>query len=213
METIKQYLPIIASLIGGGFAGAILTNIVSAYRSRRQPVGYRIDIDPILRPKPEGTSLPARITIDHQGAQYVFNNLFIVRIDIANQGNKDYEEFSFGLTLAEKDMAVHVECVGGDRHHSVAPVAPITPASTTKELDFVCRPFNRGDTYTINVFLVTSNEDGPSEPQISSKAPIKFVKIPKLGELVAGVAEIQSLSVYSLSLYLLQRRARALSKR
>ncbi len=188
-NTLPSYIPIIASLIGGGLAGAILTNLITAYRSRIQPIGHRIDIDPILSPKPQSSSLAAKITLQHESRQHTFDNLFLIRLEIANQGNKDHDEFGFGLTLAAGDVAVYLEGTGADRHHSIAPTTPVVPSKPASELDFVCKPFNRGDSYTLSAFVVTSNEAGPSTPRISSKLPVKFVNIPTLGELMSTASK------------------------
>ena len=60
------WLPVIAiigSLLGGGAVGAIITLLVSRYRSRRQPVGYSIEIIEVFKQHPDFPSLQAFIDI------------------------------------------------------------------------------------------------------------------------------------------------------
>jgi hypothetical protein len=197
MAEIPTYIPIVMSLIGGGLAGSIVTNIVTTYRSRLQPVGYRIEIAPVLRSKPESTSLPAKITIEHQGTTHSFGNLFIARIQILNQGNRDLSEFNFGITLASGDTAIHIEGSGPDRHHTISALTPVTPASTTREVDLRCTPFNRGDAYTLNAFIVAGNTPDPGELQISSSLPVKFSNIPTFSEIALRTSSL-SLSLLRL---------------
>jgi hypothetical protein len=49
--TSQQWLQIVAALLGGGAAGAIITALVSAYRNRVQPVGYKTEVIQVFREK------------------------------------------------------------------------------------------------------------------------------------------------------------------
>jgi len=206
MSDLTSYLPMIGSLLGGGLMGAFVTAAVSHYRSRLQPVGRRIEIDPILRPKPAGTTLAAKITVEHDYRQHTFDNLFLARIQIVNQGNKDYDEFSFGITLPTEDFVVYLEGSGADRHHAITPSVTVTPDKQAQEVDFSCKPFNRGDSYTLSAFIVTNSAGGPGDIAVSSKLPVKFVEIPSLGETMG-----QAITAVSLEL-VLGRTGRLLNK-
>jgi hypothetical protein len=193
MFDLKPYLTVIGSLLGGGLMGALVTAGITSYRSRLQPVGRRIEIDPILRPKPEGTTLTAKITVEYDYRPHTFDNLFLARIQIVNQGNKDHDEFSFGITLPTEDFVVYLEGSGADRHHVIAPSATVTPANPAREVDFICKPFSRGDSYTLSAFIVTTSEEGPGDIAVSSKLPVRFVEIPSLGETLGQAITVASI--------------------
>ena len=181
---IEKYLPIAVSLVGGGMAGAILTNSISTYRSRKQPIGFRIEVDHILHPRQEeSTALTAKVTIQHQGLEHTFDNLFVARIQISNLGNKDYDEFQFGISLPQGNSIVYSEASGTDRHHIIEPSASVTPWNPAHELDFSCKPLNRGDTYSIKTFLVASPRTQPAPISISSRLPVNFIQMPTAGEI------------------------------
>ena len=60
------WLPVIAiigSLLGGGAMGAVITLLVSRHRSKRQPVGFSIEIIDIFKQNPEIPSLRANARV------------------------------------------------------------------------------------------------------------------------------------------------------
>src|ERR1035437_3887245 len=115
MSNELEWVKITASVVGGGFLGAVLTNAVTAYRNRTQPVGRRIDITPLFTPGFAGAALKPTITVSDGTNSYQFTNLHVAEVNIVNRGNRDFAAFRFGLTLDPKDSCVHAEPSAADR--------------------------------------------------------------------------------------------------
>lgn len=163
-----DYLTVGASILGGGLMGAIVTSIVTSRRNRIQPVGYRKDIIPIFK---KGENFPQQAefsVIEHPlgfGERRSVDNFSLARLTLTNKGNKDFEQFICGVSLTRGKVA-SVQFEGADKHHeikiSLAGVnhegEPVVPVTTT---DFHMQPFNRGDTYRMNIYF--TYEDWPGE--------------------------------------------------
>jgi hypothetical protein len=179
-----EYYKIGAALLGGGLAGSILTNCVTVYRSRVQPVGKRVEVFPLFTQSYPGAKLKAEIMITNDVEKYVFGNLYIADIQI---GNKDYESFAFGVTLSNSDSAIHVETIGADRHHTVTLAKPVNLKEKTSDIDIVLKPFSRQDSYSIKVLIVAKNEK-PGNVTMSSAAPVRFTDMPTISEAIVDAA-------------------------
>jgi hypothetical protein len=187
-----NWIAIAASVLGGGAAGSIITALVSASRSRKQPVIYRSEVTPAFNNETLwGPDITAKLTlISNRGASVQdLPNLFIASIEIANQGNKDFTNFRLGLTLSEGDIAVHCAASAIDRHHVAQPSMNIGPSNPATEVDFVLTPFNRKDTYKFIVYFFASERaSGTHEIAITSPEPVVLKKAPRIGEAAADFA-------------------------
>jgi hypothetical protein len=184
-----KWVQVIVALLGGGAAGAIINAIVSAYRARRQPVGRRVDVLPVFRQTGGGVGLRAKIAITHDNQTTTFENLFLAEVQVVNSGNSDIIEFEFGATLGDGDRCIYVEAVAPDRHHRVAEQTPTTPQAPQHEVDFKLKPFNRGDSYSFKLYVVIpEGQDEPKAVRLGSSSPVRFVEMPTVGEVLAGVA-------------------------
>jgi len=174
-----QWVPIIAALAGGGAMGAIITALATTYRNRIQPMSYRIYYDKLFHNSLGDSKLKVELKISHGLDVRYFQSLYVVRIYLTNTGNTNMADFSFGLTLEGDDVAVHAEAITPDRHHIFTQTTPqIALGSAAKELDFICRPFNKRDTYVVKLFIaIASSESGVGEIQFSSPLPVKFVNL------------------------------------
>jgi hypothetical protein len=182
------YLPVIASLLGGGAVGAVITMIATTFRGRKQPVGRRIDISPVFTTGFSGSTLSTNITINDGVNNYNFPNLYVADIQIVNRGNRDFATFTFGITLGQPDKAIHVEPYGIDRHHIVDLKTACTPAAPNVALDFELKPFHRGDSYTMKVFFTVGGQ-APEQITLSSAEAVRFADIQSLAETIAKTAQ------------------------
>lgn len=197
-DSIETY-KIVASLIGGGAVGAVITALLTTYRNRIQPVGRRIEILPLLTSSFSGSVLKPEVTVSDGVTAYKFGNLYVADVQIVNRGNKDHPAFSFGFTLANGDTAVHVEPYGLDRHHTATLIVPATPGKPATQLDFTLKPFNRGDSYTLKVFVVAGGAV-PGAIMIGSSEPVRFTDMPTLSEAVAAAASGITLNVLGIQI-------------
>lgn len=200
MEQVNWF-HVIASLIGGGAAGAIINTLVSSYKSRLQPVGRRLETLPVFIPQSgDVSSLTAKIAVMHGNNATTFNNLYLAEVQVVNKGNKDLDEFKFGITLGDGDKCIFVTSSSPDRHHEVLQETEISPQSPRGEVDFKLRPFNRRDSYFFKLYIVIP--EGAKEPgiiELGSPSPVRFSEMPTVGELLARVVE-ESVKVGPLSI-------------
>jgi hypothetical protein len=183
MEQV-QLIQLGAALLGGGAAGAIITALVTSYRARVQPIGKRVEILPLFTPEFGGPSFSTSVTVSDGNVDCKFPNLHLAEIQIVNRGNRDLPSFTFGITLEGTDRAIHIDPKGLDRHHAASLMSICTPASPSSSIDLELRPLNRGDSYTIRVFLVV--EHGKPQPlKIGTSEAVRFTEIPSVAETMA----------------------------
>ena len=104
--------------------------------------------------------------------------LFMGRVRLINMTNMNMEEFRFGLTSSNDDVFVFVRTKESDRHHSIRRTTSVPLDAPTKEVDFICKPFNRKDIYEFNMYVSLAPGDKiPSKVKFSSNYPVKFVDL------------------------------------
>jgi hypothetical protein len=200
-----NWFQIAAALVGGGACGAVINTIVSSFRSRKQPVGRRVDVVPVFRPPGSAGQLEAEIAIRHNGQTASFKNLFIAEAKVVNKGNRDFDNLPIGVTLSNGDCCIHVEYETPDRHHKIEMTTVVSPQSRQPNIDFVLRPFNRGDYYSMKFYLVIpDNKELPGDITFGSASPIKFVAMPTAGEILTGA--MSDISILKLGSVMLIRR-------
>ena len=196
-----NWIHVIASLIGGGAVGAIINTLVSSYRSRLQPVGHRLETLPVFIPQSGDTSgLTAKIMVMHGNMATTFNNLYLAEVQVINKGNRDLDEFKFGVTLGDEDKCIFITSSSPDRHHEVLQETEVSPQSPQGEVDFKLRPFNRRDSYFFKLYIVIP--EGAKEPgilKLGSPSPVRFSEMPTVGEVLAKAVE-ESVRVGPLSI-------------
>ena len=190
----NQLFQIAASILGGGAVGAVITVLATSYKARLLPVGKRVEVSPLFTSDFGGASFSTSVTVSDGQTDYKFPNLHMAEVQLVNRGNRDLAAFNFGITLAAIDRVVHVEPTSRDRHHISTLKVLCTPASPLSSLDFELRPFNRGDSYSLRLFVVA----GGSRPEplaIGSSEPVRFTDIPSVAETLAAAASSVSLSI------------------
>lgn len=195
MSSELQWWHIVVPLFTGGAFGALITAIVTTYRNRIQPVGYRRDIRPVFTEGGNQTSLAAKITIYDDSKEFTFHNLFIIQFLVVNKGNKDIEEFPIGFTLSEGDKAVWFEVGTLDRHHETTP-SGVGPDNPKSEIDIMLQPFNRGDLYVLGIYVVIpEGRQMPGMIKVSSPYPVRFISMPTIRESAEQAASSASIAV------------------
>lgn len=182
-----NWLQLIVAILGGGAIGAIITAFVTSYRLRIQPVGKRFAVMPVFRKSDDTIGLDARVTC---GNGTTFDNLFLVNVTVVNRGNKDFECFDFGVTLSNGDRCIHVDRWTSDRHHDAIIKTDLSPNEPKEVIDFQLRPFNRRERYDVTLYLVIhAGSKAPTEVQLSSPLPIRFVDNPTFAEIFLHMLE------------------------
>ncbi len=195
METIAWF-QVVPALLGGGAAGALINAFITTRRARIQPIGHRIEVIPVFRHTGSPLSLTAKIAISHDDNSITFDNLFLANIQIVNRGNRDIDEFPFGITLGHGDSCIHIETSSPDRHHVIIQKTAVNPQSPQSEIDFILKPFNRRDSYLLRLYLVVpKEEEKPKEIILGSSYPIRFTAMPTIAEVLIKATEEVLLSL------------------
>lgn len=196
-------IKLLAGVVSGGAAGSVITAIVTSWRNRRPRVGYRVAVYPVLGPKPDDVSLVAQAYVPFEGshgnAGVTFDNLFLARITISNEGPTDHTDgFRFSVKLrSTKDFeidGIRAEGTGPDFKHIVADVSaqPWSPVKPGKVADVELKPFNRGEVYDVRLYITVRTPDAravkPSDLSVATAGAARMVnKDPWAGEEIGGV--------------------------
>jgi len=168
--------------------GAVITVIATAFRNRVPPVGRRVEITPVFKHSIDGAEIVSTVTITEKGQDFKFDTLYLAEINLVNKSNKDFEKFTFGVTLAKNDLAILAVGKSTDRHHEVSATVSPSPAAPRNAVDFTVAPFNQADTYSISLYIVARAGTEPGEVLVSSREPVEFVDAPSMSELLGRVA-------------------------
>jgi hypothetical protein len=180
-----NWIPIIATLLGGGAMGALITLIATRFRNRRQPVVYKTEVIDIFKKISETQSFRAFLSRDNDelgvGDAIGVDNYSVARITLINKGNQDLAEFKFGITLKGTGEAIDVKTESPDRHHILTLLTPVDLLEPLKELDFIAQPFNRGEPYIVNVYFTYA--ETANEVQLSSPHSTRFIEAGSVDEI------------------------------
>ena len=192
MSTTQWIITLVVTLIAGGAMGSVIGIITTNRRNRIQPIVVHQEIMPFVNRQIGGNASKAEILLNLDGQKSSFSDLILARITLENTGNKDYEEFKFGITISGLSLAVYLQTETQDRYHEISSSPQIDLTHLDNEIDFTLKPFNRKDAYSMVLFINPVGHD-PVDIDFGTKHPVKFVKPPVYGPIassfLAGVLE------------------------
>lgn len=198
MEELHWYtiVLIISALLSSAILGFLLHFLIAANTHKLQRIGRRVDTLTKFN-TPLGASLfPHQITLSDGEIQYKFEQISVADIHFNNQSIQDFEEFKLRITLSEKDLALYIESQCSDRSHEIEQLTFVNFADPKTELDFILRPFNRGDSYSLRLLILTSQpQKQPGEIHFSSPHAIEFVNLPTIAEVLEKTAASTSIAL------------------
>lgn len=187
----------------GVVIGALIQTAIANFRKQKEPIGRRVDTFPMFKTPLGSANRRSQITLSDGQKEYKYEEVQLVQIQVNNQGNKNFETFKFGITLSDGDVAIFIESESPDRHHQVEELTSITFAEPKSEIDFILRPFQKTETYSFRLLVVTSemNKD-PGKIEFSSPESVRFVALPTLVEIAEEAARSASFGIgpFSISL-------------
>jgi hypothetical protein len=175
---IPAWLPVVASIIGGGAMGAIITAVITNYRNRRQSIAYVLMYEPFLPKDVEHLPIEFREQLTEESK--IISSAVLL---FTNTSNQDLAEFPFGITLPSECRLESVIFSSKDRHHVVTFDKSLLP---TPELDLILKPLNRKEPCVI-IRMLISHPSNVVEPKItvstshSARLVEVFVIDPKTG--------------------------------
>lgn len=119
-------------------------------------MGYTKDIIDIFRKSKNFPRLAKLIITEHPlgvGKEEEVDNLSLARISLTNKGNQDIASFTFGITMEGTNKAVDIRMKEPDRHHVMSVSFPTDTSKPVTNLDFKLEPFNREETYGLDVYF------------------------------------------------------------
>jgi hypothetical protein len=173
------WFAITASLIGGGAVGAAITALVTKYRNKRQPVTFNRERIEVFKYNPDTPFLQAALTLTTEEVNGIHSsvpikNLSIEQLTLVNTGNADISEFKFGITLQSDNEVIKVQPETSDRHHAVIMQQEVSLERPQNAVDFVLRPFNRGDEYKFTIHFIYGKSPRPI--RLSSPHSTKLIE-------------------------------------
>ena len=179
------------SFAGGSVVATFFTYFFTSWRNRKQPVGYRLSTDPILRPNREPAAIDAKVVITTSSGEHKFSNLFRTRIELTNLGNRDLDQFTFNVAMKAGDPIVFVEMRGMDNSHVPSCSSAVSPGAVAQTLDFTCTPSNRGDEYAFDLFtVITDDKPEPIEPVLSSSHAVVLSRVKSVSDALGSLGPI-----------------------
>ena len=186
--TQKEFIQMGVALAARGACGAILKILWDAYQGRVQPVSFKTRFLRVFKDTIGPSSLRAELQVTDGVETRQFHNLFVAEVTIVNTGNAHIEEFNFGQTLGGDDVAIFTEPIVPDRHHTMVQTSRVAVGAAAHEVDFVCKPFNRKDKYTVKVFLsIPIEKTEPDDIVPSTSYPVTFVNADKYETFVIAL--------------------------
>lgn len=172
-DWLKFVIPVLVSLLGGGAVGAVLTNWFTNRRNKIPAIGILQSINCVFAP---AISIKPKITFSANGSEFHFENLYIIEIEIQNDGNSDYAEFDLKVTLSSFAKIVYVDCKGQDTSHDITLKNKIDFSSPSTYADFSLNPFNRKNIYYISAYATCDENKELTRRDIkySSKVSANF---------------------------------------
>lgn len=198
MADIHWYtiLFIALTILLGGILGAGIQSAISAYRNRLTSISSRVDFLPKFEESGGSSKLNTQPVLTDGKTEYQYNSLHQAQIQLSNQSTEDFESFQFGITLSPDDVVVYLESQSPDRHHHLKQLTPVTLSEPTSQIDFILRPFNRGDSYSLRLLIkAAETREEPGEIQLTSPEAVRFVNLPTVVELVEETASRASISL------------------
>lgn len=180
----------------GSLTGALIYALIAATTHKRTPVGCRVDVLPPFEDPLRATLSRSEMRITDGQKDWKYEDLQIVQIQVSNRGQEDLDELRFGLSWAPGHTAVFVEVRRPDRYHQIEQLTPLKFSDPKPQLDFVLRPLNRQDSYSMR-FLVLKTEDSESPEKIEFSSPqaVRFVDLPTIVETVEQAARSTSIGL------------------
>ena len=177
--TQKELIIMGVSLIAGGAFGAVIKLVADRYHERIPRIHWGIDVVKVFAKEKLG-HLEGYLSLKKGEEETHFSFLNIGRVTIQNKSNKDFEEFTFGVTGGDNAKIFDVRGDETDRYHELTCVTEIGLTNPATNVDLKLKPFNRGNTYTFDLF-VSYTEDAPPAGdgyiEIGSAMSVRFVEV------------------------------------
>jgi len=197
----STFLIIAVTALTSSTAGALIYAGLKTYRQRQQPIGHRVDVFPAFDTPLGATCARSQLLLSDGQQSYSYADFRLVQIYISNEGDWNFDAFHLGLTLAAGAAAVFAEVNSDDRHHQVKQLSPVSFAEPQSALDFLLLPLNRGDSYSLRLWVLL--EEGKAEPgpiTFSSSEEVRFVQMPTIEEILKETADLPSIGLGPLQL-------------
>lgn len=175
---MNPWVPIVATLLGGGAMGAFIGAYFVYRRNKRQPAVYTKEIIHVFRKNRDFRELDAKLMVKDKTLEgepeRAVDNLSLVRIKVTNKGNQDVGEYTFGVTMKGSNKHLDMRMSPPDRHHEmiVSFKNPVDDSFANRP-DFSLKPFNRGETYGVDIYF--TYEESPGEIVLGSSHSMKLV--------------------------------------
>lgn len=148
----------LGTFLGGSAMGVIIKIFYDKWQERVQTLTYELESELVFTSEKTDKLLQATLVVKRDGKEIKFSNLSIVTVSIKNTTRTDYSSFEFGVTIPDGHNIVRAEFLSKGRLHSLTSEKNPSPIEQANQMDLVCKPFNRNDTYSAKLFIHSINE-------------------------------------------------------
>lgn len=171
-----NYPQIIGGILSGSVAASLINKYLDNRKNRKQRIGFESQLATVYQAFDKG-NVSSQISITWQDKEYRFKNLMVARVEFQNKGNQDYPEFDFGLIPTKNIKIIQVTKLLTDRYHHVELIEEPSFETPKDQVDLVLRPFNRKESYVLEILCASDNEIGTWEFKPKTTKPINITEI------------------------------------
>lgn len=205
MDWSQVINPIAASGILGAIAGAALNQFFTVRRNRKQPVLAQKDVTSLFQSKAIDSKHSAYIIFPSTAEKVELNSkhVYLTTIRLKNTGNKDYQEFEFGVTTTDNTEIILADAVTKGNRHKVEYSKQVSPQDGTDDLGITLRPFNRKEEYEIKLHITNNQINATKESiTIDTQLPIKLIEAETTRKLWLDTDYIFSLFIFTIIFFI-----------
>ncbi len=179
MEEYKFLIPIFF----GGFAGSILTIVFNLWRNRIPKIKVYSEIESLYEKKNKIGDYDIYLVMNNKENVEdctVIENAFIFRAVLKNTSSKPFPKFSFSITFPENMNPIIAKGNGSDKLHVVKQLNQLDPDDDAiRDVDFLLEPFNRNDTYEVQVVYTKTRDDDIDtvKPRLITNQDVKICDV------------------------------------
>lgn len=182
MPTQSEWIDLLkyaGTLGAGGLAGAVLNNYLIDKRNRIQKISKSITVSyvdvPSIMPGFNASISLSKADENKEVESYSFKRIAIIRLELQNISNKDYDSFAFGIDLPLGTQGIGLQMETPDRYHNIVPKEGVSIDTPRSQFDFKLEPFNRKESYSITIVASTNDENITGKITLSKTHSIVFV--------------------------------------
>lgn len=170
-------------ILSGGVAGSLITIIFTLWINRIPKIKTYSEIESLYEKRNKIGDYDIYLVMDNKENENgfsVFENAFIFRAVLKNTSSKPFPKFNFSITFPKNMNPIVAKGSGSDKLHVVKQLNQLDPDdNTVRDVDFLLEPFNRNDTYEVQVVYTKTHadENDACKPRLITNQDVKICDV------------------------------------